>query len=118
MSTVLATLYPLNDFCVIVRLQKINQSTGERTPLTSGTVTAFLATSEAPTATPAHATLEMTPVHIENGKWLVFFDASVLTAALLASLFSGTPPFLIVQETYGTRTFARLAYSASKEGSY
>lgn len=116
--SVLATLYPLNDFCVIVRLQKISPTTGERAPLESGTVTAFLATSSAPDAAPAHATLEMTPVHLGNGKWLVFFDAAVLTAALLAAQFGSATPYLIVQETYGIRTFATLAYSASREGSY
>lgn len=109
-------LYPLNDFATFVKLKDISPTTGVVTPLTTGTVTAFLATSFGPTAVAADATLQTTAVHVGNGKWLVFLDAAVLTAALLNSKFASTPPYLIVQYAGGLRVYYVGAYVPSRKG--
>jgi hypothetical protein len=114
-------LYPLNDFAVRVTLKDIDTTPGSPTfgksiPLTSGSVTAFLATSNAPTAAAADPSLTMSPTHIANGVWLVSFDAAVLTAALLATLFAATLPFLIVQKPSGVRVYYDVVYQASRQG--
>lgn len=112
----MASIYPLNDFAMFVKLYDINSTTGAKTPLTSGSVTAFLATTNTPTATSADPSLSVSCVHVGSGKWLVFFDASLLTASLMDSLFGSTPPFLIVQYPDGVRAYIELEYQASRPG--
>lgn len=114
-------LFPLNDFAVRVTLKDIDTNPasptfGKSIPLTTGTVTAFLATSNDPTATAADGTLTMSPTHIANGVWLVSFDAALLTAALLNTLFSATLPYLIVQKPSGVRVYFDVIYQASRQG--
>lgn len=109
-------LYPLNDLALTVKLQDINPATGVKSPLTVGTVTAFLATSDSPTAVAADGTLSMSATHIGSGKWLVFFDATVLTPALLATHFASTPPVLIVVYPSGIRAYLTLEYQPSRPG--
>lgn len=111
------TIYPLNDFAKWVSPKDINSTTGAVTTLTSGTVTAFFATSDSPTATAADQSLSMNAIYSETkNKWLVFFDASVLTASLLATHFASTPPILIVQFVGGFRVVFTGAYSTSRPG--
>lgn len=106
-------LYPLNDFNVTVTLKYVD-NTGAILPLTTGVTSFFLATTNAPTATTADATLAGTAVHIGAGVWLIQIDAAVLTAALLATLFATLPPQLIVQQPNGVRGYATLAYVPSR----
>lgn len=110
------TMYPSNDLAITVTLQEIDAVTGVKGPLTTGTVTAFITTSTSPTATAADPSLSVEATHLNNpaGKWLIFFDASLLTPALLDSLFSGTPPYLIVQQANGIRAYAPMEYVASR----
>lgn len=110
------TLYPLNDFAKFLRPKDIDSATGEVAPLTTGIVTAFLATAFGPTATAAHASLSVPAIHLTNGKWLVFIDASVLDPTLLDTLFSTTPPYLIVQYPSGFRVYYSGEYQASRPG--
>jgi hypothetical protein len=113
MSTILS-LYPLNDFAVKIILKTIDETTGAVVPLTEGTVTAFLATSNDPTATAPDPTLTTSGIHTKNGVWLALFDAAVLTPSLLDALFGSTPPYLIVQQPNGVRVYAQLTYTASR----
>lgn len=108
------TLYPLNDFFAKARLRSVNPATGVETPLTSGTVTAFLATSSGPTATAADPALSMSPVHLVDGVWLIFFDAAVLTTALLDPLFGTSAPYLIVQQPGGVRVYTPVTYTTAR----
>lgn len=112
------TMYPSNDLAVTVTLQEIDSLTGVKNPLTTGTVTAFIATSNSPTATAADPSLSVSATHLNNpaGKWLIFFDASVLTPALLSSLFSAATPYLIVEQTNGVRAYVEMSYVASRPG--
>ena len=76
-------LYPLNDFAMFAKIPDISSTTGAITYVETGTVTAFIATSDSPTATAAHASLTMNPGFVDAyNQWLVFFDASVLTPAV------------------------------------
>ncbi len=109
------SLYPLNDLGLFVKLKDINATTGVVTPLTTGTVTAFLATTNTPAATAADPSLSVSATHISNGKWLVFFDAAVLTASLLATHFASNTPYLIMEYANGFRVYHEMAYSASRE---
>lgn len=111
------TLYPLNDFAKYLRLPDINSTTGNVGYLTSGSVTAFLSTTNGPTATAADATLVMSPTYVPaKQKWLLYFDASVLTVNLLNTLFASTPPYLIVQYPSGFRVYFAGEYVAERPG--
>lgn len=107
-------LSPLNDLAFFAKLQQVSTSTGAKTPLTSGTVTAFLATSNAADATAADASLSVSAVHVTGGKWLVFFDASVLTLTLLETHFASVTPYLIIEQEDGFRVYHELEYSEAK----
>lgn len=108
------TLYPLNDFLVKVSLRTVDSVTGIETPLTTGTVTAFLSTGNGPTATAADASLSVSATHIGKGVWLIAIDAAVLTPTLLDPLFASATPYLIVQQTGGVRVYAAVTYTTSR----
>lgn len=108
-------LFPLNDFSVKIPLKDVD-GTGKTIPLITGTVTAFFATSNSPTATTADASLTTTATHVGGGTWLVQFDAAVLDPTLLATLFGATLPFLIVQKPSGVRVYFDVIYAASRQG--
>lgn len=112
------TLYPSNDLAVTVTLEDIDSITGVKSPLTTGTVTAFIASSNSPTATAADPSLSVSAVHTNNpaGKWLVFFDATVLAPGLLDTLFSAAVPYLIVEQSGGVRAYVEMEYVASRPG--
>lgn len=112
------TFYALNDLALTVTLQNINAVSGVKEPLTSGTVNAFFATGNSPTVTAADPSLSVSATHLNDpaGKWLIFFDASVLTPALLDSLFAVTTPYLIIEEPGGIRAYIEMAYVPSRPG--
>jgi len=108
-------LYPLNDFALIATI-KIANAVGVLEPLEAGVGTAFLATSHLPTATAADPSLVMTPTYTgAGGKWLVAFDASVLTPTLLASLFGSAQPHVIIQFPSSIRVAIPCTYQAARE---
>lgn len=107
-------LYPLNDFIAQVTLKDVD-ATGAEIPVTTGTVTAFLATSNGPTATAADPTLSVSAVYTgAGGVWLITIDAAVLTASLLALHFATVTPYLIVQKTGAVRVYAKCKYKAER----
>lgn len=109
-------LAPLNDFNRYVDIEEVNAS-GVVVPLTSGTVTGFLATTNASDATAADATLSASLTYVggANGlpaeRWLFQLDAAVLTKTLLDTHFgeSGVA-YLIVKKDNGIRRWERLEY--------
>ena len=107
-------IYPGNDFASLVGFKGVNTTTGRPEMLETGTATAFLATSGSPTATAADPTLSISLTHISHGRWLVLFDAALLTAALMASLFGLTQPWLIAIHSSGVRTAVPLTYTATR----
>jgi hypothetical protein len=109
-------LYPLNDFTLSVSLKDVDPTSGSVVPLTSGTVTAFLATSKTASATAADPTLSVLATSIGGGKWLIAIDAAALTPTLLDTLFASTSPFLIVQQPGNLRVFVPLTYVPQKPG--
>jgi hypothetical protein len=110
------TLYALNDFSKFVKLKDIDANTGAVSSLTSGTVTVFFSTDNDSAAVTAHADLSNTATHIANGKWLIFFDASVLTKSVLDTAFSTDPPYMIVQYPNGFRVYFTGEYVESRAG--
>lgn len=104
------TLFALNDFIVKTALRVVNSATGVETPLTTGTVTAFLATTYGPTAAAADPSLSVSATHTGNGVWLICFAGSVLTPTLLDPLFGASTPYLIVQQPGGIRVYAPVTY--------
>ena len=112
------TLSPNNPFAVQVGLQDLDPATGTRVPVTAGTVTGFLSTSNAPEATAADPSLSVSATYIGTvanvGMWLVTIASAVLTTALLDPLFLETPPVLIVQKTNGVRAWAPVVYSRTR----
>jgi len=108
-------IYPLNDFAMFAKLKDINNTTGAVTPLTTGTVAAFISDASGPDAVTVDATLSTSAIHVAGGKWLVFLDASVLTVELLDEHFAEATPYLIVQQADGFRVYHELAYTAARE---
>jgi hypothetical protein len=111
------TLWPLNDFAKFLKSVKdISPTTGVLSDLTTGTITCFFSTGNLPTSTAADPSLSNTAIHVSGSKWLVFFDAGVLTADLLDTKFAAAPPFLIVQYPSGFRVYFTGEYVASRPG--
>lgn len=108
------TLYPLNDFSLLLPLKMVNATTGKVEKVITGTVTFFIATSNTPTAVAADGTLAGSATHVGSGNWLIQLDAAALTAVLLATLFASTPPVLIVIQPNGFRVYLPLLYAASR----
>lgn len=110
----LPNLSPANDFAAFAQLKDISPSTGAVTDLTAGTITAFIAIDNLPTSVAANGALSMSAVNlsaVKPGKWLIFFDASVLTAALLEPLFgAGVTPYLFIVYPSGFRKSAAIPY--------
>lgn len=111
-------LNPLNDKTVTFQLSVRNSSTGVLTPVSTGSVSAIIATTDAPNATAADPTLTFNAVYIggangfADGTWMVFIDAAVLTVALLA----GLPRYLylIAIRTGDIRTVVQLENVAAR----
>jgi hypothetical protein len=107
-------LAPLNDFVLQATLKEVDATTGQYVPVTSGSVTAFLATSNASDAAAADPSLVATAVHVKNGRWLITFDAATLTKQLLSTLFASATPYCIITRSGGFRRYVQLAYSDSE----
>lgn len=124
----LGELTPLNDLDLTILLEDINVTTGTRTAITSGAATGFLSTRPDPDATTADATLSVAGVHVggnpkytggpnyDSGTWLFHFDASVLTIALLNTLFAQAIPFFIVSRSNAVRKVGQLTYTPVSAG--
>jgi hypothetical protein len=109
------TLYPLNDFSMIAPLKAVDAVTGKVIKLISGTVTFFIATSNAPGAVAVNAALDnLSAVHVGSGNWLFQIDGAAMTVAGMASWFATLPPFLIIVKPGDIRAFLPLAYAPSK----
>lgn len=107
-------LNPLNDFVRKVYIEDVDPVTYDPVPATSGSVTGFLAVSNAPDAVAADPTLSVSGTHIGAGVWGFEIDATVLTAALLASLYASATPYFIVYRVGGIRAYERLQYVAAR----
>lgn len=113
-------LYPSNDFVRTLLLETVHAVTGVTTPVTTGTVTGFLATSSSPTATAADPSLEVSGVYVggangyDAGTWLFEIDADDLTPTLLATLFATATPHFIVKMDGAIRVYEKLKYTASR----
>lgn len=109
-------LNPSNDLYLQTTLKTVNPTTQQITPLTSGVVEAFLATSNSPTATAADPTLTTTCTYsTTTKKWLIPFEGASLTPSLLASLFGSTTPYCIVTaNSTDIRSTIELEYVASR----
>jgi hypothetical protein len=109
------TLYPLNDFSMIAALKTIDTNTGKVIKLITGTVTFFIATSNAPGATAVNGALDnLTATHVGGGNWLLQIDGAAMTVSGMATWFATLPPFLIIVKPGDIREFLPLAYAASK----
>jgi hypothetical protein len=117
-------LFPLNDLSIVVNLAKVNPVTAAIEPLTGGTVDHFISTSTDPaTAAPADGTLVGSAVYTgvvdpttQAGRWLVQYDAAVLTPALLATQFATLAPYLILKQAGGFWAYIPLKYVATRKG--
>jgi len=109
---------PLNDKTITFELNLRNATTGVLEPVVAGTVTAIIATTDAPDATEAHATFVFTAVYIGGangfavGTWMVFIDGAVLTVAILAALASKL--YLIARKTGDIRAVVELENVAAR----
>jgi hypothetical protein len=108
-------LTPLRDLTleVVAKNYVASGTSIAQTPITSGAMSAFLATSNSPTASAADASLVGTCTHVGTGHWLVTFDAAILTASLLATHFAAATPYCIVQIPSEFRDYVTLTYRAS-----
>jgi hypothetical protein len=109
------TFYAANDFIPAVTILDVDNA-GAEVPVTTGTVTAFLATSNSPTATAADPSLSVSATYTgADGVWLAKFDKTVMLSTLLDAKFpAGVTPYLIVENTTGVRAFVKCRYKASR----
>jgi len=111
----MTTLYAKNDLAFTVDIRMVAE-TGRLVPLDDAVApTAFLATSNASTATSADAAFVATPTPTGRpGQWLVQFDAVVLTPAAIAAAFPAmTTAWCIIQFAEGVRAAIELTLSDS-----
>ncbi len=112
---IIPKVYPENDFVLIVT-PKLVDGTGKFTPLTSAAApTCFFATSGAPTAVAADATLVGTVTLATGspvGRWIVKVQKSVMDYTLLNSLFAATAPWMIIEFAEGIRGAVECEYDA------
>lgn len=121
-------LPPWNDKPLLVYLSKVNSSTGAVEPLTTGTIDHFIGTSSDPavagpadpafvgTATYTGQTALDPDTQTLSGVWLVQYDATIFTPALLASLFANAQPILILKQTGGFWAYIPLKYVDRRKG--
>lgn len=86
---------------------------GKLVPLETGSVAAFLATSDDPDAV-AVSGLQVDATYTGSvGRWLVRFPASMLDDAVLDAAFSETAPWCILTSPAGLRAAIPLVYERS-----
>lgn len=106
----LPTLYPDNDYGIKAKLKQLNLTTAEVEALLTGTVTATLHVVRGGAI--AHASLTNTLTHIDDDTWLVFFDASILTDALIDPLFTAAAAIeLCVTLPNGFKAWTTIPYA-------
>lgn len=118
-------LSPLNSLFATIYVPTVSLTDGVESGLTTGTMTAFLATSPDPDAVAADGTLSVACAHIGQaspttgqfplGTWLINFPKSVLTVTLLDQLFESTAPYLIVEHSTSMRVETKLKYKRSRK---
>lgn len=111
------TIYPKNDFAKFVKGKDISATTGAVSDQTTGTVRAFFATSDLPTATPAHTSLDIAACsYVTDKGFLVFFDRAVMDFTILDGLFASAVPYLIIDDGAGWRVAFTGEYVATRPG--
>ncbi len=116
-------LSPGNKLFRVALIETVDGTTGETTPIVSGTVSAFLAISNDPDATTANAAFAVNAVHVgiavptalqpfPLGSWLIVIPA--LSATLLDTYFTTVAPYLIVVRASEARVYEKLHYKRSK----
>src|SRR5690349_12280123 len=119
-------LNPLNKLFRTVLIEDVSGTTGATIPVVSGTLTAFLATSNSPTATAADGTLSVSGTHVgvsvpdathpfPLGTWLIEIGGNALSVALLDSLFTTATPYLIVVYNDLDRVYEKLKYKRTRK---
>lgn len=104
-------LNPYNDLTLLVTLKTVTLASGVITPVSSGTVAAFLATSNSPTATVADPTLNATCTYTGSlGRWTIAWDGAVLTPTLAATITYA----IITLNATDIRVAVALTYGASR----
>jgi len=118
------TLAPDNDLLRTFYLEDVDPTTFAKTPVTTGTVTAFLAqTKDGDAADPS---LSVSASHVgvaspsadeyPEGTWGIEIDATVLTSALLEPLFgaaNSNKAYLVVQKAGAVRRYEQLTYATA-----
>ena len=105
------TISPGNDYEDFILLEETDATTGVVGPVTSGTVTGFLAATNSSTATAIDESLSVTGVYVggangyDAGTWMFVIDATVITAALIGG--KGTIYF-IVQKAGAVRVYRKV----------
>lgn len=102
-------VYALNDWVHKIRLFEVVDGSITKTPKTDGTASGFFATSDSPTAEAAHAQLQITVDHVEDGWWRVSCDGSLLTPTVLDALET-TTLFAVIMQTDNIRVVVECEY--------
>lgn len=109
-------LNPGNDLVRTVLLESVDAGTGVTTPVTTGTVTAFLTATSASTATAADPSLTANGVYVGGangfaaGTWLFTIDGDTLDPDALdfATLFPAGVAYFIVERPGSIRVYEKL----------
>lgn len=121
MSATPPIVSPLNDFSIIVNVQMRDDTTAALAPVTTGTMTGFIAASNAADATAYDAGWSVAGRYVGAsggdlvaGDWYFAIDAAALTVALCRAAFgAGAVPYFIAQKTNGFRRYVKCKYRES-----
>ena len=114
-------LVPGNDFLATFFIEEPDPTTFAKVPVTSGAISAFIATTNGPLATAAHANLVAVVTHVgviapvpdgdyPLGTWSIAIDGAGLTQAILDPLFATATPYLIVDRVGDVRRYQKVVY--------
>lgn len=108
---------PLNDFGIIINAQMRDATTGVLGPVTTGSMTGFLAKSSLGDAAAYDASWSVSGVYVGAsggdlvaGDWFFSIDAAALTVALCRAAFASATPYFIAQRTSGFRRYVKCKF--------
>lgn len=109
-------IYPAQNLPLVFGpLYAISSSTGVQTPLTTGTCTIFLSTTNTSDAVTANAAFSGSATSLGNGYWQLLLAGSALTLARLVAAFGSANPWVLAFHSAGEWAYAPAELIYSRE---
>ncbi len=117
MATTPVDLYALNDWTALALFPIVEVGSTKTSLAKTGTASAFIAISDEPDAVPIDISVDVEVFHVNNGRWLVHFDSTLLTLGLLDPIFDieeAPDPVIIIKHSSGHRITVPCVYKRIK----